>query len=202
MGAMRTASAKSLAAAVAAWACAWPAEAATYAVLESSPDAITVLNPTAIQTEGPTAVRKAWSVSVKRVLTSGGPKQPGYVGTLNEYNCGDRRIRWRTFQVYSRFGDLMMQQDNRDDSWNPAPDAGEDAVAMRVVCAGSSGRSVIAADSVSQLVLTLMQSWDAEAALPPLQTADPPAGKQPAALRDRAKSGRKGAAGSHHRVRR
>jgi hypothetical protein len=151
-----------------------PTRAAVFAVLSSSPDVVTVLDPASIQTIGQTPVRRAWSVSVKRVLTEGGPQQPGYVRTLNEYDCVARQIRWRTFQVYSRFGDLVMKQDNRDDVWSPTPDAGEGAAAMRAVCDGSVGGSVIAANSVSSLVLSLMKSWDAQEPLPPAQIPDPP----------------------------
>src|SRR5690349_6855879 len=117
-------------AAAAALAAAGPARASVFAVLDSKPDVVTVLDPGAIQTVGQTAVRRAWSVSVKKVLTEGGPQQPGYVRTLNEYDCVARQVRWRTFQVYSRFGDLVMKQDNHDDDWNPAPDEGEGAAAM------------------------------------------------------------------------
>ena len=144
-------------AAVGLLACAGAAHASIFAVLQSSPDVVTVLDPAGIKTIGQTAVRQAWSVSVKRVLTEGGPQQPGYVRTLNEYDCVARQIRWRTFQVYTRFGDLVMKQDNRDDDWNPTPDEGEGAAAMKAVCEGSVGGSVISANSVSQLVLTLMQ---------------------------------------------
>jgi hypothetical protein len=157
------------------------ARAAVFAVLQSTPDVVTVLDPAAIQTVGQTAVRRAWSVSVKKVLTEGGPQQPGYVRTLNEYDCVARQLRWRTFQVYSRFGDLVMKQDNRDDVWSPAPDAGESAAAMKTVCDGSVGGAVIAAGSVSQLVLTLMQAWDVQAPLPPPQVIEPPPKKKPGA---------------------
>jgi hypothetical protein len=43
------------------------------------------------------------------------------------------------------------------------------------------GGSVISAASVSQLVLSLMQAWDEQAPLPPLQNAQPPARKTPPA---------------------
>jgi len=149
------------------------AHATVFAVLVSKPDVVTVMDPSAIQTVGQTPVRRAWSVSVKRVLTEGGPQQPGYVRTLNEYDCVARQIRWRTFQVYSRFGDLVMKQDNRDEDWSPAPDEGEGAAAIGVVCQGVVG-GAISAGTVSQLVLTLMQAWDEQAPLPPAQIPDPP----------------------------
>jgi hypothetical protein len=164
------------------------AQAAVFAVLESKPDVVTVLDPAGITTVGQTAVRRAWSVSIKKVLTSGGPQQPGYVRTLNEYDCVARQIRWRTFQVYSRFGDQIMKQDNRDDDWNPAPDEGEGAAAMKAVCDGSVGGSVISANSVGQLVLTLMQAWDQQAPMPPAQVVDAPAKKTTAAKAKRHKA--------------
>lgn len=171
-----------------ALAAAQAARASVFAVLDSKPDVVTVLDPGAIQTVGQTAVRRAWSVSVKKVLTEGGPQQPGYVRTLNEYDCVARQVRWRTFQVYSRFGDLVMKKDNRDDDWNPAPDEGEGAAAMKAVCDGSVGGAVIAANSVSQLVLNLMQAWDEPAPLPPAQIPDPPPKAKPAAAKSKPKA--------------
>jgi hypothetical protein len=153
--------------------CVGAAHAAVYSVLQSAPDVVTVLDPAAIETVGATAVRRAWSVSVKRSLTTGGPQQPGYVRTLNEYDCVGRRIRWKTFQVYSRFGESVMKKDNADDEWNPTPEQGEGARAVKVVCDGETGGSVVAAQSVSKLVITLMQTWDEAAPLPPLQKVEP-----------------------------
>jgi len=170
-----------MAAAASALSAADAARASVFAVLDSKPDVVTVLDPAAIQTVGQTPVRRAWSVSVKKVLTEGGPKQPGYVRTLNEYDCVARQVRWRTFQVYSRFGDLVMKQDNLDDDWNPTPDAGEGAAAMKAVCDGSVGGAVISASSVSQLVLNLMQAWDEQAPLPPAQIPAPSAKAKAAA---------------------
>ena len=167
----------------AACALAGAAQASAFFVLDSTPDAVSVLDPAAAQTIGETAVRKAWTVTVKRVLTTGGPQQPGYVLTENEYDCAARQLRWRSFKVYSRFGDLVMTQANPDDAWTPPPRVGESAVAMRVVCDKRTGWSVISANSVSQLVLTLMQSWDAEAPMPPPQIADTPARKPAAKAR-------------------
>jgi hypothetical protein len=155
--------------------------ATAYSVLDSTPDAVTVVDPASAQTLGQTAVRQAWSITVKRVLTTGGPQQPGYVLTLNEYNCLSHQLRWRSFKAYSRFGDLVMKQDNPDPAWTPAPATGEGAYAMKAVCEGAGARSVISANSVSQLVLTLMQAWDSQAPLPPAQVPSDPPKKKPAA---------------------
>jgi hypothetical protein len=156
------------------------AGAAVYTVIGSGPDAVTVIDPAAVErADADGAVRRAWSVSVKRSLVSDGPPQPGYVRMLNEYDCAAHRIRWRSFFVYSRFGAQVMHKDNDDASWKPAADSEAD-VGLRVACEGSAGRGAIAAKSVSQVVIGLMQAWDAAAPLPPLQAVDPPPRKKAA----------------------
>jgi hypothetical protein len=63
---------------------------------------------------------------------------------------------------------------------------------------------VIAANSVSQLVLTLMQSWDAQAPLPPLQKVTGPPSKKPAAKTAHARKSspkkRAGKSKPHHKA--
>jgi len=153
-----------------------------------APDAVTVIDPSTVErVEGQPLVRRAWNVNVKRSLVANGPAQPGYVRMQSDYDCGQRRVRWRTFSVYSRFGALVMQKDNEDETWTPAPDGSEEAASLRVVCHDDPGRSAIAAKSISQVVIGLMQAWDAEAALPPLQTAAPKAKPKPAQRDKRAK---------------
>ena len=159
------------------------ADAAVYTVIGSGPDAVTVIDPAAVErVDADGAMRRAWSVSVKRSLVSDGPQQPGYVRMLNEYDCAGHKVRWRSFFVYSRFGALVMHKDNADASWKPASDSEAD-IGLRVACEGSAGRGAIAAKSVSQVVISLMQGWDAATPLPPLQAVDPPPGK--AAHRDK-----------------
>ena len=164
-------------AACAGLAAASAARATVYSVLQSTNDVVTVLDPAAIETVGASAVRRGWSVSIKRSLASGGPHQPGYIRTLNEYDCIGRRIRWKTFQVYSRFGEQVMKKDNTDVEWNPAPDLGEGGRAMKVVCDGATGGAVVAAPSVSKLVIGLMQAWDEQSPLPPQKAAPLPTPK-------------------------
>ena len=167
-----------LAAALLALAAAPAAQASVYAVISSSPDVVTVIDPKASELVGGQAgVRRTWAVSVKRTLVSGGPQQPGYVRMLNEYDCAQRKIRWRSFDVYSRFGAPVMHKDNDDGAWAPATD-GEGELGLRVVCDAEAGRSAIAAPSVTHVVLGLMQAWDADAALPPLQAVAPAPGKK------------------------
>lgn len=157
------------------------AHAGIYAVIPSGPDAVTVIDPTTVErVDGQPSVRRAWNVNVKRTLVAEGPPQPGYVRMQSDYDCAQRRIRWRTFSVYSRFGDLVMQKDNDDEAWTPAPDGSEGGDSLKVVCQADTGRSAVAAKSVSQVVIGLMQAWDAEAPLPPLQTPQPAAKKKPA----------------------
>lgn len=146
------------------------AQAAVYAVVRSEPDVVTVMDPAAVEPVGGSDTqRRAWSVSVQKTLVSGGPQQPGYVRTLNEYDCAARTLRWKSFFVYSRFGAPVMHKDNDDAAWNPAPPRSEAEVAMRLVCDRNNRGSAMAATSLSQAVIALMQAWDQAAPLPPLQ---------------------------------
>ena len=155
------------------------AQASVYALISSTPDVVTVIDPKASEmVGGPGGVRRTWAVSVKRTLVSGGPQQPGYVRMLNEYDCAQRKVRWRSFDVYSRFGAPVMHKDNDDETWTAATE-GDAGAGLRVVCDADAGRSAIAATSVSQVVIGLMQAWDEAAPLPPLQTVAPPARKAP-----------------------
>jgi hypothetical protein len=154
-----------------------PANAAVYAVIGSDSGAVTVMDPATVEVAGPT--RRAWSVSVKRSLVGEGPPQPGYVRMLNEYDCAQQRLRWKTFSVYSRFGALVMKKDNADAAWNVPTPGGEEETGLKVACNAGPGRGAIAANSVSQVVIGLMQAWDTEATMPPLQTAGAAAKKTP-----------------------
>lgn len=155
------------------------ARAATFDVVRSNPDIVTLLDPSAVEPVGDGKVRRAWSVSVQRNLVSGGPQQPGYVRILNEYDCPAWKIHWRTFQVYSRFGELVLRKENADPAWTPADATFEAAAGARIVCQGAGTGSVYTSASIGQLVVSLMQAWDAEAPLPPLQPVAPPAKKKP-----------------------
>lgn len=158
------------------------AQATVFAVIRSSDNEVVVLDPSGVETvDG--GVKRAWNVSVRKSLGSGGPQQPGYVRTLNEYDCHERRMRWRSLAIYSRFGTQVLKRDNPDTAWNPATDGGEADAGLRVVCDGVAGGAVVSAPSVSKLVIGLMQAWDEAAPLPPLQTPDippPKAKKKPA----------------------
>jgi hypothetical protein len=146
------------------------AGAASYAMVRAQPDAITVMDPAAVEiSPGGDNLRRAYSVTVQRTLTSEGPQQPGYVRTLNEYDCATRRVRWKSFSVYSRFGALVIQKDNADDAWSPTPPGSEAEASTRLVCDRANKWAAVAATSLSQLVISLMQAWDEAAPLPPLQ---------------------------------
>lgn len=173
-----------------------PVAAAIFSVVQTSPDEITVLDPAAIEVIPRTQEqRRSWSVSVKKNLVTGGPPQPGYVRTLNEYDCITRRVRWRSFDVYSRFGALIMHKDNADPTWQ-----GSDADAgLRTVCDAHGDGAVVAAASMTQLVVNLMSNWDETTPLPPLQPYvapkgakhapdKAPAAKAPAKTKSKAKS--------------
>ena len=155
------------------------AAAATFDVVRSGDGVVTLLDPAAIETVGQSQVRRAWSVSVQKNLVSDGPPQPGYVRTLNDYDCLQWKIRWRSFSVYSRFGALVLHKDNADPAWAPVEGNIEAMSAARIVCDGKAGEDVYAAPSIGRLVIGLMQAWDAAAPLPPLQPAPPPAKTAP-----------------------
>ena len=161
----------------------WNAAAATYDVIRSGEAMITVLDPDAVERVGDGQIRRARSVSVQKNLVSGGPQQPGYVITQNEYDCTQWAIRWTSFSVYSRFGDLVLHKDNPDPSWAQIDNRSFEAAAgARIVCDGRAAGSVYTADTIGHLVLALMGAWDAEAVLPPLQPVQPPPRPQVKAL--------------------
>jgi hypothetical protein len=145
------------------------AHATVFSVVHSTPDEVTVLDPSTVETLE-TGLRRGWSVSIKKTLGAGGPPQPGYIRTLNEYDCGQRRIRWLSLAIYSRFGVQLLKQDNPSRDWKPAPRFGESDDGVRVVCDGVDNGGAVSAPSVSKLVIGLMQTWDEAAPLPPLQT--------------------------------
>jgi len=147
------------------------AKAAVFAVIRSSDNEVVVLDPAAIETVAG-GVRRAWNVSIQKNLGAGGPQQPGYVRTLNEYNCVERRMRWKSLAIYSRFGAQILKKDNPDTSWNPADGNAEAEAGVRVVCDGVGGGAVVSAPSVSKLVIGLMQTWDEAAPLPPQQPVE------------------------------
>jgi len=151
------------------------AGAAVYAVVQSSPDEIIVLDPASIEKIPGGDWRRAATVDIKRNLVSGGPPQPGYVRTVSEYDCTARRLRWRTFSVYSEFGASVMHKDNDDLGWLSADNDG----GLRTVCGDGGGQAVVSAPSLPQLVIGLMRTWDEGAPLPP-QPAVPAAASTPA----------------------
>ena len=150
--------------------------AATYDVIHSSADTVTLLDPSAVEAGLGDHIRRARSISVQRNLVSGGPQQPGYVITQNAYDCTQWAIRWTGFSVYSRFGDVVLHKDNPDPAWTPIDNKNFEAAAgFRVVCDGRGVGRVYSADTLGHLVLALMQAWDIEAVLPPVQpVAAPP----------------------------
>lgn len=149
------------------------ARAASFDVIRSGPDMVTVIDRDAITPVGAGKVRRARSVSVQKNLVSGGPQQPGYITTLNDYDCEQWTIRWSSFSVYSRFGDLVLHKDNPETAWTPIAGNFEAEAGARIVCDGREAGRVYAASSIGSLVLALMKAWDAEAPLPPLQPVRP-----------------------------
>ena len=163
------------------------AEARSYYIVQSGPDAWTVMDPEGIERLSD-AVRKAWVVRVQRNILTGNPPTPGYVRTLTEYDCEAGRTRWREFSAFSRSGALLVSKVNPNPEWGPADEVSDTYAAHRVVCQGGGGGSVVSAESVAKVVISLMGSWDPPAtpvakapaakAAPSVKTA-PPARKAP-----------------------
>jgi hypothetical protein len=163
------------------------ADAAVYAMVSERPEAVTVIDPAEVEVvPGAGGLRRAYSVTVQKTLTAEGPQQPGYVRTLNEYDCAGRTVRWKSFSVYSRFGELVIHKDNAAETWSPMSPSAEARASMRLVCDHANDWDAVAAPSLSQLVIGLMQAWDEAAPLPPLQPVKPlappkkPAARKPA----------------------
>jgi hypothetical protein len=137
-----------------------PADAAAFLVINSTPDTWVLIDPSTVVRDPPGQHLTAWTVTVQRNLTNNAPPQPGYIRTLNDYDCGEWRLRWRSVLTYSRFGVLVMKKDNAFPEWAPVAGGGADDASLRVLCNGVGGGSVIAAGSIGQLVIGLMQAWD------------------------------------------
>ena len=140
------------------------AEARSFYVIQSGPEAWTVMDPEGIERIGDGTVRKAWTVRVQRNILTGNPPTPGYVRTLNEYDCNAGRTRWREFSAFSRSGALLVSKVNPNPEWGPAEEAADIQAAQRVVCEGVGGGAVVSADSVAKGVIGLMGAWDQAAA--------------------------------------
>lgn len=144
-----------------------------YHVIQSGADSWTVLDPAGVETVAGSPVRRAWEVRVQRNILSGTPPQPGYVRTLNEYDCAAQRTRWREFSAFSRSGALLVSKVNPNPEWGPAAESYDTQAAFKVVCEGYGGGSVVSAESVAKLVIRLMGSWDPPST--PIEPVLPPA---------------------------
>lgn len=152
-----------------------PAQAAVFRIVASDAGSVTVVDPAAVRFDGQTRLFSAWTVAVKRKLTDDEAGQPGYVRTLTEYDCVRRQFRWRTVMAYSRFGALVLEMNNSDSAWLSGYQArGQDA-GLRAVC-DDVASGAVSANSMAELVISLMHSWDPPAVEPePVVPAAPKA---------------------------
>ena len=149
------------------------AAARTFYIIQSGPEAWTVMDPQGIEPlPGSGVLRQAWAVRVQRNILTGNPPQPGYVRTLSEYDCDQSRTRWREFSAYSRSGASLISKRNPNPEWGPATEAGDIYAAFKVVCQGGGDGAVVSAESVAKVVISLMASWDLPPA--PLTPVTPP----------------------------
>ena len=137
-----------------------PAAARTFYIVQSGPQSWTVMDAAGVEPIAGTTFRRAWAVRVQRNILSGDPPQPGYVRTLTEFDCDLSRTRWREFTVFSRAGATLVSKVNPNPEWGPAEEASDTYAAHRVVCEGVGGGSVVSADSVAKVVISLMAAWD------------------------------------------
>lgn len=152
--------ASTLAAGLALALAAGAAQARSFYIIQSGADAWTVMDPEGIERIGTGAQRRAWVVRVQRNILTGNPPTPGYVRTLTEYDCEANRTRWREFSAFSRSGALLVSKVNPNPEWGPADEASDTYAAHRVICEGGGGGSVVSAESVAKVVISLMGSWD------------------------------------------
>jgi hypothetical protein len=167
--------ASTLAASLALALAAGAAQARSFYIIQSGADAWTVMDPEGIERIGTGAQRRAWVVRVQRNILTGNPPTPGYVRTLTEYDCEANRTRWREFSAFSRSGALLVSKVNPNPEWGPADEASDTYAAHRVICEGGGGGSVVSAESVAKVVISLMGSWD-----PPPTPYVPPSAQPPA----------------------
>lgn len=150
------------------------AHATTASIVRSGPDGWILIDRTSIDATGAGGVRTASTVTVQPRLVGG---LPGYVRTVNAYDCVTRRVRWQTFSVYSRLGVKVLTKDNdRVSDWTTVAPRSDEDIALRLVCYGG-GEAVVTADSMGRIVLGIIQSWDQLPLTPP--AAGPPIVKPP-----------------------
>jgi hypothetical protein len=149
-----------------------PAATIVY-VIRRTEDSWTVMDPAAVEKVAGGPIRRTYSVVVRRNLLNGGPPQPGYVRTLNEFDCEAYKVHWRTFTIYNRFGAVVVKQDNADPAFKPLERGSDEEAIFKTVCDGAGGGSVVSAPSLGLLVIGLMQGWD-EAAMTSAITQLPP----------------------------
>lgn len=170
-------------AALCAVAAASAAQARTYHVVQSGRDSWTVMDPQGVEQVPGTSWRRGWVVTVQRNIHSPGiPPQPGYLRTQFEYDCGAQRVRWLQLAAFSRGGTQLVARENPSPDWGPASDAADTSAGWRVVCEGVGGGSVVSAESIGQVVVSLMQAWDQ----PPPLVQPPAPGPTPAPKRTQA----------------
>lgn len=149
------------------------AEARPYFVVNPVSDVWVVFDPSAREQASEPDVTKVWMVTVQRNILTTDPPQPGYVRSLNEYDCKRQRMRWLNFAAFFRDGSSAVERVNPSPQWEPVNTSRSRQAELSLVCGQTRGRAVVAADSLAKIVVTLMGSWDA------LPVATAPVGPPP-----------------------
>lgn len=143
------------------------AQAQTFYLLRPSADTRTVIDPADILQAPGSAVRRVATVTVQRSITSESPPQPGYVRSVNEYDCTAKTMRWLSFAAFSRSGAQLATRANPSKAWEAVTPTSGTLAEWRLVCGLSAGDSAVTAASVAEVVVALMASFDATPAPPP-----------------------------------
>src|SRR5438128_9496198 len=93
------------------------ADARSFLVVRTQPDAWMIVDPDGIETVPGGQVRRMWTVTVQRNILNDDPPQPGYVRALNEYDCETQKLRWTRFTAFSRNGETLLTRENASKDW-------------------------------------------------------------------------------------
>lgn len=147
------------------------AQAASYRMARVSPDRVILIDPVAIWTSPDRKQREAYVITVQRSIVVGDPPVPGYVRTLQQFDCAAGTVNWREFQAFSRSGAMLVKRTNTDAPPAPSTRDFETLAIYRMVCEDNQGDSVVAADSLAKVVIAVMSGWDPPPTVLPLPVA-------------------------------
>lgn len=138
-----------------------PAVAGSYYIVATTPSSLSIVDPAAVQRLDGRVV--APTITIQKSITAEGAPRSGYVRTVNEYDCAEQRSRWVRFTLYDRSGVALLTQRN-EQIYRAAPKDGSDEARTLALLCGRGGRevSVVSAQSLGDLIITIFAGWDAQ----------------------------------------